>query len=79
MLYHIMIFSKYRNTSIYRYVSHITLKGIYEDHNPGDELPYEVYDVEQIKQLSDDTKVHFERVSISICPIKNNKASVILC
>ena len=62
MLYRIMIFSKYHDTLIYRYLLYISLEGIYEDHNPGDELLYEVYDVEQIKQLSDDTKVHFSNM-----------------
>ena len=38
---------------------HGTYRIYHEDHDRGDEKPYEVYqDVEQTKQLSDDTKVH---------------------
>ena len=38
---------------------HGTYRIYYEDHDRRDEKPYEVYeDVEQTKQLSDDTKVH---------------------
>ena len=39
---------------------HGTYRIYYEEHDRRNEKPYEVYaDVEQTKQVSDDTKVHF--------------------